>query len=101
MGGNVALPAFFGAATCAPLCAFNHSLHSGHQLPSTLCACSTQSDASSCSSPIQWLRLRLAGGLMTPAMWPLAPSTKRLLPPSSCVLAKAVCQGTIWSSREA
>ena len=30
--------------------------------------------------PNQWLRLFLAGGLITPAIWPEAPSTKRFLP---------------------
>jgi hypothetical protein len=36
---------------------------------------------------IQWLRFFLAGGLITPAMWPEAPSTKRFLPDSSRVEA--------------
>ena len=37
-------------------------------------------------APIQWLRFFLAGGLITPAMWPEAPSTKRASPFSTCVL---------------
>ena len=35
----------------------------------------------------QWLRFLAAGGLITPAMWPEAPITKRFLPGSTCVLA--------------
>src|SRR5262249_31578549 len=40
-------------------------------------------------------------GLMTPATWPLAPSTKRISPSTSCVVAYAVRHGTMWSSRVA
>ena len=36
--------------------------------------------------PIQWLRFFFRGGLITPAMWPDAPRTKRRLPFNTCVL---------------
>ena len=41
------------------------------------------------------------GGLITPAMWPDAPSTNVTSPPTSAVVRYAMRHGTMWSSREA
>ena len=73
------------------------------QLPGVSVAVLNQSSAAAGSRVLtQWLRLFLLAGLMTPAMWPDAPSTKvlSLLPVSTSVLLNAACQGTMWSSRE-
>ena len=59
-----------------------------HQLPVCSVAPSTQAAWLAGKRPsvrIQWLRFFLAGGLMTPAIWPEAPITKRTGPPSTCV----------------
>src|SRR5206468_12496825 len=90
------------AGTLSPACCASHSLHVGHQLPGTLCAVSSQRSGSGPASPaIQKLRLFFAGGLITPAMCPLAPRTNVLSPASSSVDWYAVRHGTMWSSRDA
>src|SRR6476659_9637874 len=104
MTGNSLLPAVFGAATCLPAYFESHSCHVGHQLPGTFSALSNHfcgSDSSAPSVCTQKFRFSFAGGLITPAMWPLAPSTKVLSPASRPVLAYAVFHGTMWSSFEA
>jgi hypothetical protein len=79
------------ALGAAPACRvrLEPGAQSGHQLPGCSVALSNQASPRPAACRwTQWLRLPLAGGLMTPAMWPEAPSTKRTLPlPSSWVLA--------------
>src|SRR6218665_1175306 len=75
------LPWLRGAAICLPAWLSSQSDQSGHQLPGCSVAPSSHWARLAGSLPsarIQWLRLRWAGGLMTPAIWPPAPLPKRL-----------------------
>jgi hypothetical protein len=83
--------------------------HSGHQLPLLSVAPANHASAVfgralPLASFTQWLRLPLDAGLMTPAICPDAPSTKRLffgfLGLSSSIDANAASHGTMWSSLE-
>src|SRR6516225_7889478 len=94
-------PAALGAATSPPPKPASHCDQPVHQLPGCSVAPASQASAETAAfSLVQWLRLPALGGLMTPAMWPDAPSTKRVLPPRIFVDSHAPFHGTMWSSRE-
>ena len=75
------------AGTSPPAWPLSQPDHTGHQLPLISLAVSNHSSALAVAlSLIQWLRLFLLAGLITPAMWPEAPSTKVDAAPSSARL---------------
>ena len=68
----------------------SQAAQSVHQLPLCSVALSIQSSALAgkwLAGAVQKLRLPLLAGLITPAMWPEAPITKRFLPLNTWVLA--------------
>src|SRR5580658_7635623 len=78
----------------------SHSVQVGHQLPGCSVAASNHASESSgrvlsSVSRTQKLRLFLAGGLITPAMWPDAPSTNFCGPLSNGADAYAAVHGTM------
>src|ERR1700757_4297178 len=94
-------PAPLGAACSPPPNPASHCDQPVHQLPGCSVAPASQASAETAGlSLVQWLRLPALGGLMTPAMWPEAPSTNLLRPPRIFVDSQAPFHGTIWSSRE-
>src|SRR6185503_9004564 len=94
-------PAPLGALTWPPAKPASQRVHSGHQLPGCSVAPASQASADTAGlSFVQWLRLPALGGLITPAMWPDAPSTNLFLPPRILVDSQAPFHGTMWSSRE-
>src|SRR5471032_943884 len=94
-------PALRGALTSAPPKPASQRDQPLHQLPGCSVAPANHASADAAGlSLVQWLRLPAFGGLMTPAMWPDAPSTKRFLPPRILVDSQAPFHGTMWSSRE-
>ena len=89
-----------GRRTFGPERSSSHRTQSVHQLPSCRAAVASHRPAvpgGGRLSLIQWLPLPFDGGLIIPAMWPLAASTKRTLPPVSWLIRQAERQGTIWS----
>src|SRR6476661_6036958 len=96
----VPLPKRLGAATCLPPCGRNQSAQSAHQLPGcSVAPCSHSACSLGSLSLVQYERFFLTGGLITPAMCPDAPITKRLLPGRWLTVAYAEPIGTMWSSR--
>src|SRR5207237_1114813 len=104
-----ALPGSAGGATSLPPFSARNFAHSGHQLPFTSVAPANHSaGVFGRLRPLvwltQWLRLPFEAGLITPAIWPEAPSTKRLALAffgfSRFIEANAASHGTMWSSFE-
>src|SRR5450759_2680852 len=87
MRAYLGLPTVLGASTSAPACSRSQWLHYGHQLPGTSCAVSSQRSGSGPAAPATpWLRLIFDAGLITPAVCPLTPRTKRRAPHARSVL---------------
>src|SRR6266446_4589823 len=90
---NFALPSRVRVLTRSPPKPSSQVLQSVHQLPGlSLPKASHSSGSAAGFAPIQWLRLFFETGLTIPATCPLAPSTKRMSPLSSCVVRYAVRQ---------
>src|SRR6266704_2469146 len=81
------IPSRVRALTLSPPKPSIQVLQSVHQLPGFSFAPESHASGSASSlAPIQWLRLFFEAGLMIPATCPLAPSAKRISPPSSWVV---------------
>ena len=88
-----------------PPCFFKNSDQTPHQLPACSPAPAIHSVCDAAPpSRNQWLRFFFAAGLMTPAMWPDAPSTNVLFSGldgfSNASDRNAASHGTMWSSFE-
>jgi hypothetical protein len=89
-----------GADILSPDLAWSQLAQSVHQLPSCFCAPANQASAVAGGervSFVQYPPLPLDGGLIMPAMCPLAASTKRVCALVSCAIRHAERQGTMWS----
>src|SRR6185312_494114 len=101
IGGKAALPTA-AAGILFPERASSHLVQSHHQLPSCFFApashaAAVPAAAASPVSSVQWPPLPADGGLIMPAMCPLAASTKRVFALVSCAIRQAERQGTMWS----